>query len=164
MAKITCQDERADGTVVRPHDHLAFTLVVRTLPDAALPQQPSEDVDVQPIQAVLRDHGARVRLTNVVKSLVELLTLPSGFRFDELISITWSAGGSGSGTAIELLSAREREVVQRACLGSHNKGIAYDLGLSHSTVRVLMCRAAAKLGVRTRGELLAKLSGTVRTT
>jgi DNA-binding NarL/FixJ family response regulator len=58
---------------------------------------------------------------------------------------------------LELLTAREREIVERALLGSENKCIAYDLGLSDSTVRVLMSRAAIKLGVRTRRELLAKV-------
>jgi DNA-binding CsgD family transcriptional regulator len=32
-------------------------------------------------------------------------------------------------------------------MGHHNKEIAYDLGLSDATVRVLMHRAAKKLGV-----------------
>lgn len=62
----------------------------------------------------------------------------------------------------KLLSTRERQVVEQAVLGSHNKAIAYDLGLSHSTVRVLMSRAATKLGVRTRPELLAKAGPALR--
>jgi DNA-binding NarL/FixJ family response regulator len=62
-----------------------------------------------------------------------------------------------AGSAFDLLTAREREIVERAMLGSHNKEIAYDLGLSDSTIRVLVSRAAYKLGVRTRRELLAKL-------
>jgi DNA-binding CsgD family transcriptional regulator len=35
--------------------------------------------------------------------------------------------------------------------------IAYELGLAHSTVRVLLARGAAKLGVRTRTEMLARV-------
>ena len=62
-----------------------------------------------------------------------------------------------AGNAFELLTAREREVVERAMSGSHNKEIAYDLGVSDSTIRVLVSRAASKLGVRTRRELLAML-------
>jgi DNA-binding CsgD family transcriptional regulator len=54
----------------------------------------------------------------------------------------------------EALSARERQVLAYAKLGHHNKLIAYELGIADSTVRVLLARAAAKLGVRTRRELL----------
>jgi DNA-binding CsgD family transcriptional regulator len=54
----------------------------------------------------------------------------------------------------DALSARERQVLGYAKLGHHNKLIAYELGIADSTVRVLLARAAAKLGVRTRRELL----------
>lgn len=40
-------------------------------------------------------------------------------------------------------------------LGSSNQQIAKYLGISHATVRVLMSRAANRMGVRTRKELLA---------
>jgi DNA-binding CsgD family transcriptional regulator len=55
----------------------------------------------------------------------------------------------------QALSAREREVLERALLGHENKLIAYELGLAASTVRVLMKRAAAKLGVLTREDAVA---------
>ena len=54
------------------------------------------------------------------------------------------------------LSLRERQVVSLATLGRSNKLIAYELGLASSTIRVLMARACAKLGVATRSELIAK--------
>jgi len=54
----------------------------------------------------------------------------------------------------EALSDRERQVIGYALLGHHNKLIAYELGIAASTVRVLMARAASKLGVRTRDELI----------
>jgi DNA-binding CsgD family transcriptional regulator len=54
----------------------------------------------------------------------------------------------------EALSDRERQVIGYALLGHHNKLIAYELGIAPSTVRVLMARAASKLGVRTRDELI----------
>lgn len=53
------------------------------------------------------------------------------------------------------LTKRERQVVACAVLGQENKLIAYSLGVSHATVRVLIGRAAAKLGVRTRQELIS---------
>lgn len=55
----------------------------------------------------------------------------------------------------DALTERERQVVGFATLGHHNKLIAYELGIAQSTVRVLMARAASKLGVRTRGELVS---------
>jgi DNA-binding CsgD family transcriptional regulator len=58
--------------------------------------------------------------------------------------------------SLELLSARERDVVLRALAGQDNKAIAYALSLAPSTVRVLLARAASKLKVGSRRELLAK--------
>jgi DNA-binding CsgD family transcriptional regulator len=57
------------------------------------------------------------------------------------------------------LTAREKQVIGYAKLGHHNKLIAYELGIADSTVRVLLARAAAKLGVRTRVELLSAMPG-----
>jgi DNA-binding CsgD family transcriptional regulator len=59
--------------------------------------------------------------------------------------------------SVELLSKRELEVVVRAAAGKTNKEIAHDLGLSASTVRVLLTRAGAKVGARSRRELLEAL-------
>jgi DNA-binding CsgD family transcriptional regulator len=61
--------------------------------------------------------------------------------------------------SLELLSGRERDVVLRAARGHENKVIAHELGLAQSTVRVLIARAAAKVGARSRRDLLAKLGG-----
>jgi DNA-binding NarL/FixJ family response regulator len=52
------------------------------------------------------------------------------------------------------LTDRERQIVLHAALGFTNKQIAYALGISDTTVRVLMARAASRLGVRRRRELL----------
>jgi DNA-binding CsgD family transcriptional regulator len=56
---------------------------------------------------------------------------------------------------LDALTERERQVVLQATLGFTNKEIAYALGVSASTVRVLMARAAGRIGVRTRAELLS---------
>jgi DNA-binding CsgD family transcriptional regulator len=53
------------------------------------------------------------------------------------------------------LSEREELVVAQAVAGLTNKSIACSLGVSPSTVGVLLYRAATKLGVRSRAELLA---------
>lgn len=62
---------------------------------------------------------------------------------------------------VSLLSAREQQVTSLAALGHSNKLIAYELGLAHSTVRVLFTRAAAKLGARTRAEVIERVRGHV---
>lgn len=54
------------------------------------------------------------------------------------------------------LSEREHQVLTQAHLGHSTKIIAYELGISDSTVRVLLHRAAQKLGASTREEALAR--------
>ena len=56
----------------------------------------------------------------------------------------------------ESLTPREKQILGYAKLGHHNKLIAYELGIADSTVRVLLARAAGKIGVRTRDELVAR--------
>ena len=53
---------------------------------------------------------------------------------------------------------REAEVLGAAALGHSNKMIAYELGLAPSSVATHLARAGAKLGVRTRVELIAAFS------
>ncbi len=54
------------------------------------------------------------------------------------------------------LSGRELQVMGFAALGRTNKEIAYELGLSLATVRVLMHRCALKLGVRHRADAITR--------
>lgn len=60
------------------------------------------------------------------------------------------------------LSEREHQVMTQAHLGHTDKVIAYELGLSASTVRVLLHRAARKLGAPTRKEALARFDALVK--
>jgi DNA-binding CsgD family transcriptional regulator len=53
------------------------------------------------------------------------------------------------------LTPRERQAVGYAALGHTNKLIAYEMGLSASTVGVLLHRAGKKLGAQTREGLVA---------
>ena len=57
--------------------------------------------------------------------------------------------------ALASLSDRERQVVTAAAAGRTNKLIAYELGIADSTVRVLLARAARRLGAASRRELVA---------
>jgi len=56
---------------------------------------------------------------------------------------------------LDLLTDREREIVEAIACGESSKQVAYALGLSDSTVRVLIARAAKRLGLTTRRELVA---------
>jgi DNA-binding CsgD family transcriptional regulator len=60
------------------------------------------------------------------------------------------------------LSARELQVLTHAHLGHSNKVIAYELGLAASTVRVLLQRAAQKLGARTRADAITRFDALVK--
>lgn len=53
------------------------------------------------------------------------------------------------------LSERERVVVGLAALGRSNKLIAYELGIADAAVSMALSRAAKKLGVSSRAELVA---------
>jgi len=55
------------------------------------------------------------------------------------------------------LTPRETDVVERVMRGWSNKVIAFDLGIAHATVRVLLHRVMHKMGVATRVELEKKL-------
>jgi DNA-binding CsgD family transcriptional regulator len=56
--------------------------------------------------------------------------------------------------ALSSLTERERQIVAYVAVGQSTKETGYALGISDSTVRVLLSRAAAKLGARSRSELL----------
>jgi len=69
---------------------------------------------------------------------------------------------SPTSLASSLLTPREREVVLLAARGHSNKLIGYELGIATSTVGVLLNRAAARLGVRTRRALIAAFASSAR--
>jgi DNA-binding CsgD family transcriptional regulator len=54
------------------------------------------------------------------------------------------------------LSAREREVCARVANGASNKAIAYELGISLSTVAGYIATSMKKLGVASRVALIAR--------
>lgn len=60
----------------------------------------------------------------------------------------------GAAARIGRLTPRERQVLSQCARGHHTKLVAYEIGISPTTVRVLLGRAARKLGVATRGAAL----------
>jgi len=61
-----------------------------------------------------------------------------------------------AGPPVKELSVRERHVMDRLMEGQTTKLIAYELGLSDSTVRVLLMRAMRTLGARTRADAIER--------
>lgn len=59
----------------------------------------------------------------------------------------------------ESLTSRERAVLGLLAAGASNKLIAYDLGISTSTVAARLASAAGKLGTRTSAELVQRARG-----
>lgn len=55
---------------------------------------------------------------------------------------------------LEQLTQREREVVALLALGRSNKAIAYELGISSSTVATLVARARWRLGAKSAADLV----------
>jgi DNA-binding CsgD family transcriptional regulator len=56
---------------------------------------------------------------------------------------------------LEALTRRERQVVACLALGRSTREMAFSLDIADATVRVLLARAATKLGVQGREALLA---------
>jgi DNA-binding NarL/FixJ family response regulator len=63
---------------------------------------------------------------------------------------------------LDLLTAREKEVVLQLTRGKHRRDIAKELSISPETVRTHIQRAMAKLGVHSQTELVALLAPHVR--
>jgi DNA-binding CsgD family transcriptional regulator len=64
--------------------------------------------------------------------------------------------GSFSADWFELLTVREREIVQQVLSGSSNKEIAGNLGLSVNTVKMHVQNIFVKLGIKRRSQLLSR--------
>jgi DNA-binding CsgD family transcriptional regulator len=60
----------------------------------------------------------------------------------------------GTKSGVEALTPRERDAVRHACTGASNKDIAWAMGISDSTVGVLLHRACRRLKVVGRDALI----------
>jgi DNA-binding NarL/FixJ family response regulator len=76
----------------------------------------------------------------------------------ELAALAFTPGGEPA-AGLERLSAREREVLGWIAKGATNKFAAYELGVAEASVASYLRRAALKLGVRTRVELVRLYNG-----
>lgn len=84
--------------------------------------------------------------------------LAAAYRLRRLLAGVSAARAGASGEDGPALTAREHQAVRHAALGHSNKLIAYEMGISPSTVGVLLHRAAHKLGTTTRDELVARFA------
>ncbi|CAN5280170.1 hypothetical protein BH09MYX1_BH09MYX1_45380 [soil metagenome] len=73
---------------------------------------------------------------------------------DEFVVARRNAAPSFVHPLLDGLSPRERQVVSYLALGHSPKAVSYELGIAHSTVRVLVSRALVELGVESVAELI----------
>lgn len=69
-----------------------------------------------------------------------------------------------TGTALDLLSQRERQVAEAASRGSTNKEIARTMGITERTVKAHLSASFEKLGVRDRMQLALLVNGVEEST
>lgn len=154
----------------------AVELVQRRRPDVLLTDQRLPDKVGSELLRDLRQQGLRIpallMTANAERGFNETArdagaqgtVLKSGHA-DELLEglRTVAAGGSAfdprhpkrpAGKAA--LSPREREVLRLVAAGSTNKEIAASLGVGDETVKTLLSRVFAKLGVRRRAEAVSE--------
>ena len=74
------------------------------------------------------------------------------------------ARAAGAAGALELLTLREKDVVQLLCQNLNNREIAAQLGMSLFTVRNHLVAVFRKFGVRTRADVRARLETRVAST
>ncbi|MEO6095410.1 MAG: helix-turn-helix transcriptional regulator [Fibrobacteria bacterium] len=98
----------------------------------------------QPLTRIATDLSTAYRLHRRLDRSVDAVLTSSG-RIEHAKTAA-SCENAPAPAGLELLSPRERQVAALAELGRSNKVIAYELGLGHSTVRVLLARAAGKPG------------------
>jgi len=73
---------------------------------------------------------------------------------EKLAALRTPSGSDAAPTAVEALTARERDMLMRICAGSNDATIAADLGLSLNTVRNHVTRLYRKLGVNRRSAVV----------
>jgi DNA-binding NarL/FixJ family response regulator len=120
----------------------------------------------EPAAAVVMTANPEPGLNEVARSAGAQGTVLKRGRADDLITVLRAVmegsatfdpehprARTGDGTTP--LSKREREVLSLVAAGATNSEIARELGIGEETVKTLLARAYAKLGVRRRAEAVA---------
>jgi DNA-binding NarL/FixJ family response regulator len=93
---------------------------------------------------------------NPPKSLIEAIRViaEGGLWVDPKMTPAGTADGIANSSASTRLTPRERKVLRCVFEGLTNKEMAYDLGVSQSSIKATLQNLFDKMGVRTRGQLV----------
>lgn len=106
------------------------------------------------VQAMRR--GAVDFLTKPVKAAELVASIRQALQVAELLQ-EQSQKSEAANAAVDTLTDREREVMQRVAKGLSNKEIARELGISHRTVEIHRARVMRKTGARSEMDLFQLL-------
>ena len=120
----------------------------------------------EPVAAVVMTARPEPGLNEVARDAGAQGTVLKRGRADDLLTVLRSVAEGGStfdpehprvraSNGKRSLSKREREVLGLVAAGATNSEIARQLGIGEETVKTLLARAYAKLGVRRRAEAVA---------
>lgn len=158
-------------------EHRPRALVVVDMETLAAPARPQALLDsLSRLDViVVSEEFDRVRLATLLAQDVNALVYQNGSSTDLIRAVLAVAQGNRfiaseftglvmdllkesslrSLPSVDRLTPREREVFRLVCRGLTNRAIAQDRGLSEKTVKFHVSNVLAKMGVRTRAELIA---------
>lgn len=108
------------------------------------------------VNGVVFKQGAELRLFDALKAVSEGSRFIEGDLLEKAFSL---AVGRPKDSPLDLLTARERQIVEEVALGLRNREIAERLGMSEGTVKVYLHNIFSKLGVDNRTELALMVRG-----
>jgi DNA-binding NarL/FixJ family response regulator len=102
------------------------------------------------ISGIFLKHNPPRLLLEAIRAVAE-----GGFWMDPKMTPPGTpSGGPKSSGSIAHLTPREQQVLRCVCEGLSNKEMAYQLGVSQSSVKATLQHLFDKMGVRTRGQLV----------
>lgn len=101
------------------------------------------------ISGIFLKHNPPKLLLEAIRAVAE-----GGFWMDPKITPPGTAASVKSSASTEHLTPREQQVLRCVCEGLTNKEMAYQLGVSQSSVKATLQHLFDKMGVRTRGQLV----------
>jgi len=102
------------------------------------------------IPGIFLKHNPPRLLLEAIRAVAE-----GGFWMDPKMAAAGAASGVAKpGAATDHLTPREQQVLRCVCEGLSNKEMAYQLGVSQSSVKATLQHLFDKMGVRTRGQLV----------
>ena len=160
------------GTAETAHDAVARARALQPdviLLDVLLPDRDASDVVRQLVAAGCRSRillftanrthpavsaaltaGAHGCLSKQISAAQLIATVKEAARPD------YTGGDTGTDGAIEQLSLRQQQILDRVARGATNREIADEMGLAPNTVKTYWQQALVKLGARNRVEAIAR--------